>query len=123
MEEDAFLFKFREPHQPYTKRGILPAVNVSSLYNPMGFVCQVVLEAKHILQRLSMGWDDKIPEELQSGWNRSHPVDSAACDVSLHLLSDASEESYGMSTHLRFVYASGTIRCSFSSETNFNSQP
>ena len=48
VEKDAFLFKVREPHKPTTKRGILSAV--SSLYDPMGFVCPVVLEAKKILQ-------------------------------------------------------------------------
>ena len=61
----------KEPHQPSTKRGILSAV--SSLYDPMGFVCPVVLEAKKILQRLwklNLGWDDEIPEELQSRWTR-----------------------------------------------------
>ena len=50
VEKDAFLFKVREPHQPPTKRGILSAV--SSLYDPLGFVCPVVLEAKKFLQRL-----------------------------------------------------------------------
>ena len=56
VEKDAFLFKVHEPHQPPTKRGILSAV--SSLYDPMGFVCPVVLEAKKILQplwKLNMG--------------------------------------------------------------------
>ena len=64
VEKDAFLFKVREPHQPTTKRGILSAV--SSLYDPMGFVCLVVPEAKKIFQRLwklNLGWDDLIPEE------------------------------------------------------------
>ena len=46
IEKDAFLFKVRVPHQP--KRGILSAG--SSLYDPMGFVCSVILEAKKILQ-------------------------------------------------------------------------
>ena len=67
VEKDAFLFKVREPHQPPTKRGILSAV--SSLYDPMGFVCPVVLEAKKILQRLwklNLGWDDLVPEDLQA---------------------------------------------------------
>ena len=67
MEKDAFLFKVREPHQPPTKRGILSAV--SSMYDPIGFVCPVVLEAKKILQRLwklNLGWDDLIPEDLQA---------------------------------------------------------
>ena len=70
MEKDSFLFKDRESHQPATKRGILSAV--SSLYDPMGFVYPVVLEAKKILQRLwklNLGWDDLIPEDLQSLWN------------------------------------------------------
>ena len=70
VEKDAFLFKVREPHQPPTKRGILSAV--SSLYDLMGFVCPVFLEAKKILQRLwklNLGWDDLIPEDLQSLWN------------------------------------------------------
>ena len=48
--ERFFLFKDRESHQPATKRGILSVV--SSLYDPMGFVYSVVLEAKKIFQRL-----------------------------------------------------------------------
>ena len=65
------IFKVREPHQPATKRGILSVV--SSLYDLMGFVYPVVLEAKKILQRpwrLNLGWDDLIPEDLQSLWNK-----------------------------------------------------
>ena len=50
VEKDAFLFKVREPHQPPTKREILSAV--SSLYDPMGFVFPIVLEAKKILRRM-----------------------------------------------------------------------
>jgi len=49
VENDAFLFKVHIPHQPSTKRGIPSAV--SSLYDPMGFVCPVILEAKKILQK------------------------------------------------------------------------
>ena len=96
---------------------------VSSLYDPMGFVCPVVLEAKKILQRLwklNLGWDDLIPEDLQSLWNewkcklavlsqvqvpRCHLIDSTVVDISLHLFSDASEDGYGMCLFLRFVYA------------------
>ena len=129
VEKDAFLFKVREPHQPPTKRGILSAV--SSLYDPMGFVCPVVLEAKKILQRLwklNLRLDDLIPEDLQSLWNewkcklavlsqvqvpRCHLIDSTVVNISLHLFSDASEDGYGMCSYLRFVYACGTVRCSF----------
>ena len=50
VEKDVFLFTVHEPNQPPTKRGKLSAVR--SLYDPMGFVCPVVLEAKKILQKL-----------------------------------------------------------------------
>ena len=129
VEKDTFLFKVREPHKPPTKRGILSAV--SSLYDPMGFVCPVVLEAKKILQRLwklNLRLDDLIPEDLQSLWNewkcklavlsqvlvpRCQLIDSTVVNISLHLFSDASEDGYGMCSYLRFVYACGTVRCSF----------
>ena len=129
VEKDAFLFKVREPHKPPTKRGILSAV--SSLYDPMGFVCPVVLEAKKILPRLwklNLRLDDLIPEDLQSLWNewkcklavlsqvlvpRCQLIDSTVVNISLHLFSDASEDGYGMCSYLRFVYACGTVRCSF----------
>ena len=67
VEKDAFLSKVHFPHQPSTKRGILSAV--TSLYDPMGFVCPVILEAKKILQKLwklNLGWDDEIPKDLQN---------------------------------------------------------
>ena len=130
VDKDVFLFTVREPNQPPTKRGILSAV--SSLYDPMGFVCPVVLEAKKILQKLwklKLGWDDEIPEDLQCHWNkwridlpalsqvqlpRCHLADQTeVLDVSLHLFSDASEDGYGMCSYLRFLHASGAIRCSF----------
>ena len=97
----------------------------------MGFVCPVVLEAKKILQglwKLNLGWDDRIPEDLQSLYNewkcklavlsevqvlRCHLIDSTVVDISLHLFSDASEDGYGMCSYLRFVYAYRTVRCSF----------
>ena len=129
VERDAFLFKVRVPHQPSTKRGILSAV--SSLYDPMGFVCPVILAAKKILQKLwklNLGWDHEIPEDLQNHWNkwkselsalsqiqvpRCHLVHGRVLDISLHLFSDASENVYGMCAYLRFVYANGTVRFSF----------
>ena len=130
VEKDVFLFTVREPNQPPTKRRILSAV--SSLHDPMGFVCPVVLEAKKILQKLwklKLEWDDEIPEDLQRPWNkwkselpalsrvqvpRCHLADQTeVLDVSLHLFLDASEDGYGMCSYLRFVHASGAIRCSF----------
>ena len=44
---------------------------------------------------------------------RCHLVEGTPCDTSLHLFSDAFEDGYGMCPYLRFVYASGTVKCSF----------
>ena len=69
-----------------------------------------------------------IPEDLQSLWNRRkyklavlsqgqvprcHLIDNTVVDISLHLFSDASEDGYGMCSYHRFVYACGTVKCSF----------
>ena len=99
VEKDVFLFTVREPNQPPTKRGILSAV--SSLYDPMGFVCPVVMEAKKILQKLwklKQGWDDEIPDDLQYHWNkwkselpqvqRMNPADDASCGLKRQKLSN-----------------------------------
>ena len=48
VEKDVFQFEVFKPDKPATKRGILSAI--SSLYDPMGFVCPVVLEANKTQQ-------------------------------------------------------------------------
>ena len=43
---------------------------------------------------------------------RCHLVHGTVRDISLHLFSGGSANGYGMCSYLRFVYASGTVRCS-----------
>ena len=33
--------------------------------------------------------------------------------ISFHLFLDASEDGYGICAYIRFVYASGTVKCSY----------
>ena len=71
IEKDVFQFEVFKPDKPATKRGILSAI--SSLYDPMGFVCPVVLKAKRIMQRLwklQLAWDDPVPECELAHWER-----------------------------------------------------
>lgn len=49
VQKDVFAFKISELNKPATKRGILSTV--SSLYDPIGFVSPVLLEAKKLLQK------------------------------------------------------------------------
>ena len=71
IEKDVFQFEVFKPDKPATKRGILSAI--SSLYDPMGFVCPVVLKAKRIMQRLwilQLAWDDPVSECQLAHWER-----------------------------------------------------
>ena len=130
VEEDVFLFKVNEPSKPSTKRGILSAI--SSLYDPIGFISPVLLEAKKIVQslwKLNIGWDDPIPDYLRDHWHkwkqelldlsnvkipRVYIANKAdVVDISLHMFADASEDGYGMCAYLRFVQACGLISCCF----------
>ena len=57
-EHDVFKFQVTNLNKPNAKRGILSTFG--SLYDPLGLVCPVVLEAKQIMQRLwraQMDWD------------------------------------------------------------------
>lgn len=64
VERDVFQFKVHQSEKPSTKRGILS--KFSSLYDPLGLVCLVALEAMKIMQQL---WkakeylDEPIPKE------------------------------------------------------------
>ena len=48
IKEDQFTFFINLPHNPFTKRGVLSTI--ASLYDALGFVSPVVLEAKAFLQ-------------------------------------------------------------------------
>lgn len=126
VEKDVFQFEVFKPDKQATKRGILSAI--SSLYDPMGFVCPAVLEAKKIMQRpwkLQLAWDDPIPESELAHWelwkcelSTLTQVQIPRChlqrhgevkEISLHQFSDASDKGYGMCSYLRFVYEDGSI--------------
>ena len=130
VEEDVFSFKIHEPSKPSTKRGILSAI--SSLYDPIGFISPVLLEAKIMVQslwKMNIGWDDPIPDYLRDQWHKwkqelssltnvkiprvyvSNKAD--VVDISLHMFADASDYGYGMCAYLRFVQRCGLISCCF----------
>jgi len=58
-------------------------------------------------------WKCELSALSQVQVPRCHLVHGTVSDISPHLFSDASEDGYGMCAYLRFVYASGTERCSF----------
>ena len=71
IETDQFVFKIRIKDKPLTRRGMLSVV--SSVYDPLGFICPFLLPAKAILQdlcRRQLGWDDAIPDEHVVSWKQ-----------------------------------------------------
>ncbi|XP_072020402.1 uncharacterized protein [Amphiura filiformis] len=112
--------------RPPTRRGIL--ATVSSIYDPLGFVAPAILPAKQILQNLSklqLGWDESIPSELLTRWERwldevpklsdftiercFKPKDFEESEVQMHHFCDASQKGYGSVSYLRFVNESGQV--------------
>ncbi|XP_071493377.1 uncharacterized protein [Diadema antillarum] len=130
-EDDAFGFKIQMKERPPTRRGILSTV--CALFDPIGCVSPVTLQAKQLLQtlcRLGLGWDEPIPSELLrkwQTWQRELPHLSefkmprclmpgpfrAAKSITLHHFADASEKGYGTVSYIRTVNDQGEVKCSF----------
>ena len=119
MEEDTFGYEVKVPDRPATRRGLLSAL--SSVYDPLGFISPVVLQAKILLQEAcqqSLAWDDPLPDELAQQWftwleaiPRVREIDIPRCFkpiqtlgvAQLHHFADGSSKAYGAVTYLRTV--------------------
>ena len=128
---DHFTFNVKLPEKPFTRRGILSTV--ASLFDPLGFVAPVLLEAKQILQTLNkrnLGWDEPIAEvELEQWrfWIEGLPVLNSieiprcfkspefgkTISMQIHHFADASSYGYGACSYLRLIDHSGSICLSF----------
>ncbi|CAH8633785.1 unnamed protein product [Schistosoma guineensis] len=122
FKQDVFKFYFDAPERPPTRRSILSIV--SSLFDPLGLIAPVCLNAKLLLQKLcrsQIGWDQPLNEPYMStwlGWVRfmrqighvtvargiKRKIDEPDAKVELHLFSDASEVGYGAVAYARVSY-------------------
>lgn len=121
VESDTFKFKMEVKHQSPTRRGMLSMT--SSVYDPLGMVAPVTLSAKMLQQELcrrNYGWDDVIPPDVLSQWERwLQDIDLLASFKSdrclkpkdfgeptqsqLHHFADASKDGYGTVTYIRLI--------------------
>ena len=74
LDNDKFVFKFDEivsfaSTLTVTKRNILKISNM--FFDPLGFLCPIVLQAKLIFNKiciLKTGWDSEVPAEVEKNW-------------------------------------------------------
>ncbi|XP_065328140.1 uncharacterized protein LOC135933837 [Pelmatolapia mariae] len=131
IEHDVFTFSIVNKDKPLTRRGILS--NVSSIYDPLGFLAPVILPAKQILQhlcKLRFGWDETIPAEMAQTWQKwvedlvlLNKFSISRCvtpkgfgeikSAQLHHFCDASETGYGAVSYLRLSNSKQEVCVSF----------
>ena len=131
VEDDNFTFNVTTKSQPHTRRGILS--EVSSIYDPLGFLAPFTLPAKLLLQELcslNLGWDEEIPKMFSERWLKwkmdlqkitnfkvrrcLKPNDfGKPIQAQLHHFADASEQGYGTVSYLRLKNDKNIIHVSF----------
>lgn len=131
IERDVFTFSIVNKNKPLTRRGTLS--NVSSIYDPLGFLAPVILPAKQILQhlcKLRFGWDETIPAEMAQTWQKwvedlvlLNKFSISRCvtpkgfgeikSALLHHFCDASETGYGAVSYLRLSNSKQEVCVSF----------
>ena len=126
--DDVFYYvdKRRDIDHPVTKRSILS--HVSSLYDPLGLVCPVIMQGRLLFQeavRLKLGWDTEIPAALSDKWSEwflslkaLENIKFLRCIIpsefdqgakELHYFCDASMAGYGACCYLRITNHDGRI--------------
>lgn len=107
---------------PFTKRSILSIT--SSFFDPFGLISCCIISCKIILQSLwslKLGWDDEIPANVQTLWNKfidnvhhlqtikipRHACCSNPVRIELHSFSDASLKAYAGCVYLKSTDALG----------------
>ncbi|GAB1865895.1 Gag-pol protein [Camponotus japonicus] len=124
---DAFQFRVSLPQSlPNTKRKILSTI--AKLFDPLGWVTPVTVNAKIFMQqlwRLKINWDDEIPSEKLHRWRAIYQSLSELNNLQisrwtgqghetnlceLHGFSDASNMAYAAAVYMRTLSISGEIK-------------
>jgi len=112
-------------HGNCTKRTV--SSDISRIFDPLGLLGPVTVEAKLFLQHLwerKLDWDEPLPSELADKWTQY--MDSLSClngikvqrhmfasevpnHIQLHGFADASERAYGGVIYLRSTTPSGRV--------------
>lgn len=127
---DLFLFRAAvDPvadEKPVTKRMVLS--QVAKIFDPLGLVAPVIVEAKIIMQQLwasSVGWDEPLDGEILQRWaefqvslRELSSFEIPRCvmipdreTIEIHGFADASQAAYGACLYVRCIRANGSAVC------------
>lgn len=132
LNEDAFVFKLNESRVPrevldgfrkMTKREYLKVM--MSLFDPMGFLGHLIVQAKVILQNIwksGVEWDEELKnkefEDWKNWWKLAKSIENlriprayrtqiiSPVNIQLHIFMDASERAFSAVAYWRFENAS-----------------
>ncbi|XP_028413601.1 uncharacterized protein LOC114536441 [Dendronephthya gigantea] len=131
IESDTFQFRITLKDKPFTRRGILSTV--SSVYDPLGIVCPVILTGKLILRELvqqKADWDELVSEEIRPRWEKwradlkdLEKMETRRClkppsfgeikSTEIHSFADASQSAVGQVSYMRLVNDKDQVHVSF----------
>ncbi|KAK2920518.1 hypothetical protein Q8A73_000003, partial [Channa argus] len=112
IQSDQFKFRVVIQSKPPTRRGILSML--SSVYDPLGMLAPVNLNARNIMQelcRMKLGWDETCKQLTDFGIERCFKPKDFGQTVSaqLHHFADASENGYGTVKYYAFVLGKARV--------------
>jgi ribonuclease HI len=130
VKDDTFGYEVPEWEAGSTKRQILS--QLTSLWDPIGFLAPYVVRAKMMVQelwKLKVDWDEQVPEEFARRWETwAHETENLPqvkipralvsredqpFETSLQVFCDASQRAYGAIVYMRNVYVDGEIEVKF----------
>ena len=129
LETDEFFFNAEtwDLNKPATKRGLIAVIN--SVYDPLGFLAPVILEARVIYRsacREQTDWDEILSDSIKVKWERwcsslkdlkdlripRYCLDeNKPMDLQLHVFSDASSYARGCVCYLRLTRGDEPAGC------------
>ncbi|KAL7866372.1 hypothetical protein AOLI_G00141860 [Acnodon oligacanthus] len=69
LNSDCFMFRVLDEEKSFTRRGVLPTVNI--LFDPLGFVAPVTIQGKALLREItidSSDWDAPLTPDKEQLW-------------------------------------------------------